>query len=116
MLALYILSQNTCIHYKGDSNDIGELRLVHNGGENFGAIQVCIYVYNFLEKCMAGDTYQAMWSGQKELLDWLVYRQLNLGYLSKRFTILPLNSITIYIYTCMQMLHQEIWSCLAMYT
>ncbi len=61
---------------QGTCNNIGDLRLVHNRGENFGAIQSCIEGY--------GWRYFSSYGAWTEGAARLACRQLHLDYLSKR--------------------------------
>ncbi len=75
-----LLTQNT-FHYKGDCGDnVGDLRLVHKRGENFGAIQACIDVWGTQHEWR----YLSSDEGWTEGAARLACRELNLGYLGKR--------------------------------
>ncbi len=79
---LYILTQNT-FHYKGGCGDnVGDLRLVHKIGENFGAIQACVYIGGALNS--NNWRYFSSYGAWTEGAARLACRELNLGYLSKR--------------------------------
>ena len=80
-----LLTQNTS-HYKGRCDNVGDLRLVHKRGENFGAIQACIYV-EFTNSPSINNNYWRYFSSNgawTEGAAGLACRELDLGYLSKR--------------------------------
>ncbi len=70
-----LLTQNT-FHYKGACDNVGDIRLVHKRGDNFGAVQVCIR--------FDGWRYLSRGGAWTEGAARLACRELNLGYLSKR--------------------------------
>ncbi len=70
-----LLTQNT-FHYKGACDNVGDLRLVHKRGDNFGAIQACIKGL--------GLRYFSSYGVWTEGAARLACRELNIGYLSKR--------------------------------
>ncbi len=94
-----------CLKLEDDCEHDGDLRLVHKTEDNYGALQVCISQYGWRYIIPSGWTQAAA---------RLACRQLNLGYdMSEKQN----NSNPIIIRTLfLQTLHQEVWSCPAMYT
>ena len=69
--------------FKGTCDNVGDLRLVHNRGENFGAIQACGDVHYNDGTSSTEWRYVSSDGAWTEGAARLACRQLNLGYLSK---------------------------------
>ncbi len=79
-----LLTQNT-FHCKGACDNVGDLRLVHKRGENFGAIQACVYVeFTYFSSNNNYWRYFSSNGAWTEGAARLACRELDLGYLSKR--------------------------------
>ncbi len=82
MLVTIILTQNKLGNC--NNNNVGDLRLVHNSGGNFGAIQVCQDIPGSHNDQWRYFSSNGAWTDRAARL---ACRQLNLGYLSKRLAI-----------------------------
>ncbi len=89
--------------------NVGDLRLIHNRGENFGAIQACRNVSGTEHKWRYFSSNGAWTEGAARL----ACRQLNLGYLSKRLQ--KYNNYWQILSKIWQMLQQVLWNWLEKY-